>query len=75
MVRITFQKVLTDNAPLTSGEYVSYIEAAGLHDDTKPTAGIATGSLFLETDTGDVYAFSEGDSPSWGKVAALGGAT
>lgn len=75
MVRITFQKVLTDNAPTTSGEYVSYIEAAGLRTDTKPEDGIATGSLFLETDTGDVYAFSEGDSPAWTKIAALGGAS
>ena len=75
MVRITYQQVLTNSATTSDGEFVSYIEAAGLHDDTKPTAGIATGSLFLETDTGDVYAFSEGDSPSWGKVAALGGAT
>ena len=75
MVRITYQQVLTNSAPTSAGEFVSYIEAAGLHDDTKPTDGIATGSLFLETDTGDVYAFSEGDSPSWGKVAALGGAT
>ena len=50
-----------------------YIEAAGLHDDTKPTGGVITGSLFLEVDTGDVYAFAEGDSPAWGKIAALGG--
>lgn len=72
MVRITFQKVLTDNAPLTSGEYVSYIEAAGLSTDTKPEDNIATGSLFLEVDTGDVYAFDEYGG-TWGKIAALGG--
>lgn len=50
-----------------------YIEASGLSTDSKPTENIVTGSLFLEVDTGDVYAFAEGDSPSWGKIAALGG--
>lgn len=50
-----------------------YIEAAGLSTDTKPTENIITGSLFLEVDTGDVYAFAEGDSPAWNQIAALGG--
>jgi hypothetical protein len=49
-----------------------YIEAAGLSTDTKP-GGVITGSLFLEVDTGDVYAFDETDTGSWGKVASLGG--
>ena len=53
----------------------NYVELAGLSTDTKPTANIVTGSLALEVDTGDVYAFTESDSPSWGKVAALGGAS
>lgn len=47
-----------------------YIEAAGLNTDTKPTAGIITGSKFTEVNTGDVYLFAEGDSPTWTKVAA-----
>jgi hypothetical protein len=34
---------------------------------------VITGSLFLEVDTGDVYAFDETDTGSWGKVASLGG--
>ena len=50
-----------------------YIEASGLSTDSKPTANIVTGSLFLEVDTGDVYAFAEGDSPAWNQIAALGG--
>lgn len=50
-----------------------YVEGACIHDDTKPTSGIVTGSLMLEVDTGDVYAFQEGDSPAWNKIAALGG--
>lgn len=52
-----------------------YIEAAGLSTDSKPTAGVVTGSLFLEVDSGDVYAFAEGDSPAWNQIAALGGGT
>ena len=51
----------------------NYIEAAGLSTDTKPVENIVTGSLFMEVDTGDVYAFSEGDTPSWNQIAALGG--
>lgn len=50
-----------------------YIEASGLSTDSKPTENIVTGSLFLEVDTGDVYAFAEGDTPSWNQIAALGG--
>lgn len=50
-----------------------YIEAAGLSTDSKPTANIVTGSLFLEVNTGDIYAFEEGDSPAWDKIAELGG--
>ena len=34
--------------------------------------GIATGSLFLEVDTGDVYAYDEIDE-EWDQIAALGG--
>lgn len=60
-MRITYEKVLEYSDEV----YAKYIEAAGLSGETKPTKGIATGSLFLEVDTGDVYAFAEGDNPSW----------
>lgn len=50
-----------------------YYELAGLSTDTKPTEKISTGSLFLEVDTGDVFAFDEASS-EWKKVCALGGA-
>lgn len=36
-----------------------YIEAAGLSTDTKPAAGIVTGSKFREVDTGKKYVFDE----------------
>lgn len=49
-----------------------YYEFAGLHDDTKPTEKVATGSLFLEVDTGDVYAYDE-TGATWHKVCELGG--
>lgn len=57
----------------TYAEDKIYVELACLSTDTKPTDGIVTGSLALEVDTGDVYAFAEGDSPTWNKIAALGG--
>ena len=62
MVRVIKDQVIQD------GKH--YIEAAGLHDDTKPAAGVVTGSLYLEVDTGDVYLFEEADNPVWHKVAA-----
>lgn len=45
-----------------NGKYVgdvSVVELAGLSTDAKPTAGLATGSLFLEVDTGKIYAYDE----------------
>lgn len=47
-----------------------YYEFAGLSTDTKPTEGVATGSVFVEVNTGDVYMFNEeGASGSkWVKV-------
>ena len=40
-----------------------YVEYAGLHTDSKPTDGIATGSVFIEVDTGKVFFFnSEGSA-------------
>ena len=66
MVRILDERIVTEDGK-------RYIEASGISSDSKPTANVVTGSLFLEADTGDVYAFAEGDSPAWNKIAALGG--
>lgn len=50
-----------------------YREYSGLStDSTKPTSDVANGSLFLEMDTGDVYAYDE-EGETWLKIAALGG--
>ena len=54
-------RVLIDRAFNTE---LHYIEAVGLSADTKPTAGIVTGSLFREVDTGVKYAFDE-ESVTW----------
>lgn len=42
-------------ASYTNGDVL--IEAACLSTDTKPTTGIANGSLCIEIDTGDIYMF------------------
>lgn len=65
MIRVLTERVFVDKK--------KYIEAAGLSTDSKPTANVVTGSLFLEVDSGDVYAFAEGDVPAWNQIAALGG--
>ena len=65
MVRIIYERIIEGDK--------RYIEAAGLSLDSKPTKNIVTGSLFLEVNTGYVYAFEEGDSPAWDKIAELGG--
>ena len=44
-----------------------YVEYAGLSTDTKPTAGLVTGSTFMEVDTGNVYLFDE-VGETWKKV-------
>lgn len=46
----------------------SMVNGVCLSTDTKPTANMANGSLMLEMDTGDIYAFNEA-STAWIKVA------
>ena len=63
----------TNIVPLTYGTNgVTYFDLSGNSLDTKPTAGVATGSTFVEVDTGDVYFYDE-DSETWNKLANLGG--
>ena len=53
-----------------------YYEFSGKSTDTKPTfIGIATGSLFAEIDTGDVYAYDEEGAAGseWVLFVSLGG--
>ena len=48
---------------------LNYMEIAGLSTDSKPTSGLVTGSLFLEVDTGKVYAFDEVSS-TWTQMGS-----
>ena len=41
---------------ITTG--VTYFEFSGLSSDTKPTDKVATGSIFVEVDTGKVFFFN-----------------
>jgi len=62
----------TEARAVVTGEK-TYFEYAGLHDDEKPVRDdIATGSTFLEVDTGDVFAYDE-ESSEWKQIASLGG--
>ena len=63
MIRILNQRAFADGK--------LYIEGACVHSDTKPTAGIVTGSKLTEADTGDVYMFYEDSTtPAWSKIQA-----
>lgn len=53
--------------PIQSGTDMFYAEIAGKSTETKPTANLVAGSLFMETDTGDVYVYEE-DSSTWTKI-------
>lgn len=64
MIRTLAKRIVVNNR--------DYVELACLSTDSKPTVGIITGSLALEVDTGDVYAFDETDG-DWNKIAELGG--
>ena len=50
-----------------SNSVKNLVQIACLHADTKPTEGIVTGSLALEVDTGDIYAFDEVGT-QWNKI-------
>ena len=64
MVRITKSRIIDG--------LTNYVELSCLSTDTKPTANVCTGSIALEVDTGDVYAFDEVGG-EWDKISALGG--
>lgn len=51
-----------------AGNEKSYIEGACLSTDTKPTDGIANGSMCLEINTGKIFAFNE-DGSTWVELA------
>lgn len=66
MVRIIVSRVVAQE----NGKALNYIEASCEASDTKPTECIAQGSISYESDTGDIYIFSE-SSQSWVKQCSL----
>lgn len=52
-----------------AGNEKSYIEAACLSGDSKPTDGIANGSLVIEMNTGKIFMFNEAGS-AWVELSA-----
>ena len=49
-----------------SGNPLYYVRIAGLSRDTKPTAGLVSGSEFLEVDTGLEYVLdADSDTKAW----------
>lgn len=51
---------------------IDYRELAGLSTDNKPITNLATGSSFIEVDTGNVYFFDE-VGHTWHKVGDSNG--
>ena len=64
MVRIVTRKVMPDDN--------EYIEAFGLSTDSKPL-GYATGSVFVEVNTGKVYLYDETSSGTWTEIGGSSG--
>ena len=59
MVRALYAKPFNDT--------LTYFEFAGLSTDSKPKAGVVTGSKFIEVNTGDEYRYDESGSGTWHK--------
>jgi len=55
-------RVLTENF-MDYG--VHYYDFAGLSTDTKPKSGVATGSTFIEVNTGKSYLYDESGDGTW----------
>ena len=56
-IRVLKDTLTTD----ASGNILHIVELAGDSSETKPTTGIANGSMYLETDTRKVYLYDEDD--------------
>ena len=63
----------TKNTAADYGQNKIRIEAACLSTDTKPTDGVANGSVCIEMDTGKVYMFDETNAEwlEWGGSSAI----
>lgn len=56
-IRVLKDTLTTDD----SGNILHIVELAGDSSESKPTTGIANGSMYLETDTRKVYLYDEDD--------------
>jgi len=56
-IRVLKDTLTTDD----SGNILHIVELAGDSSESKPTDGIANGSMYLETDTRKVYLYDEDD--------------
>ena len=56
-IRVLKDTLTTDD----SGNILHIVELAGDSNESKPTTGIANGSMYLETDTRKVYLYDEDD--------------
>lgn len=65
-------RVITNEFLGNVNNMVHYVEIALDSTETKPTTGIADGSIATETDTGDVYFFNEKTS-AWVKQFSFQG--
>lgn len=54
--------MFTNTKAIYIGSDKILVESVCLSTDSKPTTGIANGSLVLEMDTGKIYAFNEAGS-------------
>ena len=53
----------------SNGEPVNFVEIAGLSTDSKPTAGLCSGSKLFEVDTGKAFVLdAESDSAAWHEI-------
>lgn len=60
-------RIISDTPVMSdSGVILHVVEMAGPSDETKPTAGLANGSLCLESDTGLIAVFDEDNG--WGEA-------
>lgn len=64
MIRNTETPVIVE---VNDGNSIVQVKLAGLSTDSKPTAGIATGSAFVEVDTGKLFLFNEA-AQTWVEV-------
>ena len=61
--------MFTERKSIYVGNEKVLVQATCMESDTKPTDGIANGSLCLEMDTGKWYGFDE-DSSDWVEIGA-----